>query len=420
MDLIPALSPALQCPYHMKAMVDACESAESKPRRIVIAAPVQHGKSTTMLHWIVKLLLQNPKRKIVHASYADAFANSQSRICRELAKTAGIQFKDDLDTVFRWGTEAGGWVMFTSVGGAVTGYGADIVIIDDPFKNREEVERVDVRDKVFTWYQQTILPRIAPWTSIICVASRWHIDDLSGRLLKLGFDEVHLKAIQDDGTALWPAVRDLDFLRDQRRDMGDYAFAANFQGEPYLSGETKLGVPARYKFLPVDPGYRYAMGVDMAFSKERMADYFALAILLVYGDRGWVVRIERTKSDIDAIEARIRDRWLTYGQCPIYSYMSGPEVGWAEWLIKRGLPFHRMQARYNKIQRAEYMCRCWNDGRLMFPEQSEWFPPFYSRALAWRGLENDQSDEIDALVSAVDGGMSGSGFVSKTFGKPRI
>jgi len=428
MDLVPKISPLLASPYHMQAMVSALEASEVEPdpsqvgKRIVIAAPVQHGKSTTMRHWIIKRLLKNPRLKIVHASYADAFAKGESQATRQMAQTAGVQVQDGVDTLFRWATEEGGWVMFTSVGGPVTGYGADLVIIDDPFKNRDEAERLEMRDKVFTWYQQTILPRIAPWTTIVVVASRWHVDDLSGRLLQLGFELVHLRAIQLDGTALWPDVRPISFLRQQLKDMGEYAFAGNFQGEPYVSGDSFFGVPTHYAELPTDPGYRWVLGVDLAYSKERLADYFAMALLKVYGSRAFIVRIHRTKADINAMLEEIRTTHVTYGKCPVYSYMSGPEVGWARWLQDRGVQFEDMPARYNKVQRSQETRRAWNEGRILVPEvaSAPWVEGFLGRTRGWRGLEADQSDEIDALVSACDGGLFSGGFIAKTFGKPRM
>ena len=124
--------------------------------------------------------------------------------------------------------------------GSSDGFGFDCIVIDDPFKDRAEVERLEKRDDVWVWSTQTVLPRVAPWTDIVVVASRWHKDDLSGRLLARGFEEVHLAAIQPDGAALWPEVRPIEFLLEQREAMGNYAFEGNFQGRPYVDGDVSL------------------------------------------------------------------------------------------------------------------------------------------------------------------------------------
>ena len=265
-----------------------------------MAAPVQHGKSTIEQHFIVSCLLDDPHYKVALCGYGKDFVNPQSKITREVARTAGVQFKDDMDTIFQWGTPDGGFAMFTTVGGALTGFGFDCILIDDPFKDRAEAERLEVREQVAVWLAQTVLPRVAPWTDIVILASRWHKDDLSGRMIVKGYENIHLKAIQDDGTALWPEVRPLDFLLDQRKAMGDYAFAGNFQGEPYIDGDTSFGEPARYHEIRQHPGFRYVIGFDLDYSQSRRSDYFR--VLRLEG-----VRIGSVRSGDAAHEGRSRN-----------------------------------------------------------------------------------------------------------------
>ena len=412
-ELMHELSPDLQRPTHLAPVVDTFQSLRPgrsreqrrarKGRRIVIAAPVQHGKSTTEHHFIASCLLDDPTYKIGLAGYGHDFTKPQSKAAREIARTAGIQFKDDLDTIFQWGTPDGGFAMFTTVGGALTGFGFDVILIDDPFKDRAEAERREKRDDVFVWYTQTVLPRVAPWTDIVIIASRWHVDDLSGRLLARGFEHVHLKALKDDGTALWPEVRPVPFLEEQRKAMGDYAFAGNFQGEPYIDGDTAFGEPARYHTVPDWAGFKYVVGFDLAYSQSRRSDYFAFCVLKVYGSEAFVLELGRLKADLKVLAGLLASKSRKYGNAICVSYISGPELAAIHYLLHEGVRVAHMNAKGNKRFRAQRTLDEWRRGRVIMPftglEESE------SRVKAFRGDENDESDEVDALVSAVDFGM---------------
>jgi phage terminase large subunit-like protein len=415
-DLISSpvgLSPDLMRPTHMGPIVDAFQSLRPgvnrkerrarKGRRIVMAAPVQHGKSTIEQHFIVSCLLDDPGYRIALCGYGKDFVNPQSKTTREIARTAGVQFKDDMDTIFQWGTPDGGFAMFTTVAGTLTGFGFDCILIDDPFKDREEAESLEVREKVWIWYTQTVLPRVAPWTDIIVLASRWHVDDLSGRLLSRGVEKVHLKAIQDDGTALWPEVRPLEFLLDQRKFMGNYAFESNFQGMPYIDGDTSFGEPARYNEIPSYPGFKYVVGFDLAYSQSRRSDYFAYCVLKIYGSEAYVVDLKRTKADLKTLATILGAESRKYGHCPCVSYISGPELAAIHYLANEGVRVTYMHAKSNKRFRSQRSLDQWRRGRVLMPftglEESE------GRIMAFRGNETDQSDEVDALVSGLDFGM---------------
>lgn len=426
-ELMAALSPDLDRPTHMAPVVDAFQSVRPGPnrkdrrarkgRRIVIAAPVQHGKSTTEQHFIASCLLDDDEYRIALCGYGHDFTKPQSKATREIARTAGIQFKDDMDTIFQWGTPNGGFAMFTTVGGALTGFGFDCILIDDPFKDRAEVERREKREAVWIWYTQTVLPRIAPWTDIVVIASRWHVDDLSGRLLARGFEHVHLKAIQDDGTALWPEVRPLSFLEEQRKSMGAYAFAGNFQGEPYIDGDTAFGEPARYHVVPDRPGFKYVIGFDLAYSASRRSDYFAYCVLKIYGSEVFVVELDRLKADLRILATLLKSKGHKYGDAICVSYISGPEIAAIHYLAREGVRVTRMNARGNKRFRAQRTLDEWRRGRVVWPMTGA--DEQLARIQAFRGEESDQSDEVDALVSGVDFGLGQATVIPRTpGGKP--
>lgn len=430
-DLMRSLSPDLLRPTHLGDVVDAFQGIRPGPnrkerrarkgQRIAIAAPVQHGKSTCEQHFIVGCLLDDPGYRIAMCGYGQDFVKPQSKITREIARTAGVQFKDDEDTIYRWGTTDGGFAMFTTVNGALTGFGFDCILIDDPFKDRAEVERAEKREDVWTWYTQTVLPRIAPWTDIVIIASRWHIDDLTGRLLKrdMGYREVWLPAIKADGTALWPEVRPLDFLQEQRKAMGDYAFSGNYLGRPYLDADTDLTNPARYHEPPDYPGFRYVIGFDMAYTQAKHSDYFAYCVLKVYGTQVYVVELKRMKSDLRRLAETLKTASKHYGNAPCVSYVAGPEVGMIQYLTGEGVRAMGIPARYNKRVRAQALVDKWKHREILFPMSAPWLDCL-ERFELFRGHEEDQSDEVDAVVSALALAAGFSGGAPRAFGQPRI
>src|SRR5690606_7886659 len=91
-------------------------------------------------------------------------------------------------------------------GGGITGFGGDLILIDDPVKSSEEAESPTYRERAWEWYQGTLRTRLEPGGAIVVIGTRWHEDDLIGRLLASDEDWtlLHLPAIDDEGRELWP------------------------------------------------------------------------------------------------------------------------------------------------------------------------------------------------------------------------
>src|SRR5690606_18685649 len=195
-------------------------------------------------------------------------ANSKSRTARRLAVDAGVSLADDAKTVSEWRTPEGGGLLATGVGGPLTGQGiTGLGIIDDPLKNRLEAESALMRDRIWEWFTDVSASRLDPGASAIVVATRWHSDDLSGRLIADGWEYVNLPAINDDGQALWPERYDLERLREIEKQVGAYTWASLYQGQPVPRGGAVFDGVTTYDALPEGP-YRAAVGFD-ARSEER-------------------------------------------------------------------------------------------------------------------------------------------------------
>jgi hypothetical protein len=155
----------------------------------------------------------------------------------EFSRLFNVKLAEDSRAAGRWNTDAGGAYVAAGVGTAVTGRGAHILLIDDPVKDREEAESELRRETIWNWYTSTAYTRLMPGGAVILIQTRWHEDDLGGRLLEAennGGDKwvkVNLPAIRD-GQALWPERYNLDALNRIKAAIGPRDVEALYQQNP--------------------------------------------------------------------------------------------------------------------------------------------------------------------------------------------
>lgn len=232
-------------PHHelIAAKLEAVERGEIK--RLMIAMPPRHGKSELASRrfpaWFVG---RNPDKQIIAASYNSDLANDFGREVRnivdtdEFGKLFDTQLSADSKAANRWHTDKGGMYVAAGVGTAITGRGADILLIDDPFKDRQEADSEITRQRVWDWYTSTAYTRLMPGGAVVVINTRWHDDDLSGRLLAAqdeGGDQwevLSLPAISAENEALWPAWYHLDRLEQIRAVLPARDWNALYQQNP--------------------------------------------------------------------------------------------------------------------------------------------------------------------------------------------
>lgn len=151
--------------------------------RLMLFLPPRHGKSELVtVRYPVFRLQRRPELRVIIGAYNQALAERFSRKARRIA-AARFALSRDRNTAWEWETQAGGGVRAVGVGGGVTGLGADLILIDDPVKSREEAESRTYRDRVWDWYRDDLYTRQEPGCAVILVMTRWHEDDLAGRIL---------------------------------------------------------------------------------------------------------------------------------------------------------------------------------------------------------------------------------------------
>jgi hypothetical protein len=294
--------------------------------RMMIFMPPRHGKSDMATQKFPSWVLgKNPTIPVMVSSYSDELATDFGFKTRDIMQTLEYQvmfdtkLRSDAKAKGRWFTEAGGSYSAMGVGGALTGRGFKIGIIDDPFKNREEADSPVIRESRHGWYKSTFSTREEGNSMVIFILTRWHEDDLAGRVLKEAADakkrgepyaewdviEYKAIAIEDDshrkeGEALWPDKFSIDKLQLKRSEMGSYEFAALYQQTP-IDEENRKFKQAWFRYrklvdvqqldtynvMTIDPRGKD----DIKLGK----DYIGVTVNLRDKDRNWNVMSSREK-----------------------------------------------------------------------------------------------------------------------------
>ena len=212
--------------------------------------PVRHGKSELCGYWTpIWYLLNRPRTgRVLIATHNDDFATFFGRRIRDRLKETprmGLQIRADASAAGSWQLESGGNLHTAGVGGSITGRGFDLIICDDVVKDFESAHSERQRDIVWDWFRGTLGSRLQPGGSIVIVQSRWHEDDLVGRLLgdeyeSEQYDSIDLPAIaterdalgREPGDALWPDEWPLAELARRRTAVGSLVWSAQYQGAP--------------------------------------------------------------------------------------------------------------------------------------------------------------------------------------------
>ena len=232
---------------HIKTICDTIQAfLESDRPGLIVTTPPRHMKSTICSECLPAWFISNNRqREVMVASYNQSQARKMVKACRRKFEEPWHRraFPDvritDPDNADGFMVEGKHNVrpnlIGAGIGAGLTGSGADLIIIDDPIKDMEEATSEIIRDKVYDWYTSVALTRLSPEGKVIIVMTRWHHDDIVGRVLNDNpedWDILHLPAIGPDGKALWEERFSLDVLQDRQRMLGSRVFEALYQGNP--------------------------------------------------------------------------------------------------------------------------------------------------------------------------------------------
>ena len=281
---------------HHAKMAEAFEKvASGKIKRLIVNMPPRHTKSEFASYLLPAWFLGKfPAKKVIQTSHTAELAVGFGRKVRNLVSSDAyktifptVDLQSDSKAAGRWNTNAGGDYFAIGVGGAVTGKGADLLIIDDPHSEQEAViaeTSPEVYDKVYDWYTSGPRQRLQPGGSIVIVMTRWSKRDLTGQVIKAsaqhGGDEwevIEFPAIMPEGDPLWPEFWKKEELEALQTQLPVSKWQAQYQQAP-TSEEGALLKREWWNIWEDDrpPACEFIIqSWDTAFLKTSRADYSA-------------------------------------------------------------------------------------------------------------------------------------------------
>ena len=247
-----ALSPTGQAPArHHLLMMDALERvSRGETTRLMLLLPPGSAKSTYASRLFPAWwLTQHPRSAIIAACHtarlAEDFGRGVKGLLDEHAHRLGIHLCADARAAGRFSTEQGGEYFGIGVHGAVTGRRADLALVDDPIRSFADAESFSAREHLWDWFRSELITRLKPCGRVVLIMTRWHSDDIAGRLIERGdWTVVRLPALADEndalarepGAALWPEWEGVAALQAKRALVGEKHFSALFQQSPLRDG----------------------------------------------------------------------------------------------------------------------------------------------------------------------------------------
>lgn len=417
-------------------------------KKLMVFMPPQEGKSERVSHrFPLWLLHQNPTLRISMVSYNDELARRWGAAIKNDLLThngtdgtvdVGLRLSPDEQAAGRWNVERyGGGLYCVGIRGALTGKAVDVLIIDDPVKDLETAQSKSNRDAAWSFWTSVATPRMSPDTIVVLIQTRWHEDDLAGRILASEGDEwevVSIPAIADQpndplkrsiGERLQSVRGDRDWDR-IRRNVGEYVWAALYQQRP---SPLKGGLFKRTRFkywqpLPVhfasygpcggrrlqldnrvfnlDDCWRF-ITVDLAASVSTSADWTVAA--------AWAVTNDADLLLLDLVRDRVLEsgHWdlvnplrLKYAVDIVFveSRMFGTTM--VRDAVTNGVPIVELVADTDKITRSIPATARVDAGKLWFPNAADWLPLYESELASFpNGSFDDQVDITSYAARAV-------------------
>ncbi len=417
--------------WHIDAIAHELSSCRhGTQNRLLVTQPPRSLKSiSTSVAYVAWMLGHNPALRFICVSYSQDLALELSRQFR-LVVDAGW-YKDlfpnmrlKRDSGNECITAAGGGRLATSIGGTLTGRGADCIIVDDPMKAEESLSE-SARKRVIDWYTGTLATRLNDKKKgvIIVVMQRLHEEDLAGYVLERGgWKHLNLPAIAEEderievgsqifhvrkkGDVLQPVREPMEVLKQQRSSLGSLAFSAQYQQRPVPQegNIVKREWLMTYASIPDEKRIRFVQSWDIATSTKATADYSACVTAAIWKNQYYVVDVWRGRLDYPSIKKKIISHAQRYKANSVLIERAGPGLQLIQEFRRRhyqGLPTPiSIRPHADKAVRLEATSAVIESGSVFLPEDAPWIGSFLNELLAFPNGRND--DQVDAFSQLIN------------------
>lgn len=413
-------------------------------KRLIVQMPPRHGKSELISRWFPAWYLgRHPDHRVILASYAGDFAAEWGRKVRDVLEEHGpplfgVSVRGDSRAADRWDIEGRyGGMATAGVGGSIMGKGADMLIVDDYVKSDAEAMSRQHRDKTWDWFLATASTRLHRDAAAVVFATRWHSDDLIGRILAASaaggehWDIVDMPAAAErdeewpggwrrgTGEALCPELFPSPKLREIETRIGSWWWSCLYQQRPKPAGGGVFKEQwLRHYRVTVDgmidcavPGVpvlnpmaliRFAT-VDLATRENESADYTAIAMWAYWAERNllFLVDVDRRRMEGPAIIAALqsmRDKWhpaffaVETVQAQLYIL---------QFARPKGVPVREIRPDRDKLSRALSATTLFEAARVWFPERAPWLADCEGELLSFNRAEHDDFVDCVSYAAAV-------------------
>jgi len=401
--------------------------------RLMLFCPPRTGKTELLIRFVAWYLGRNPDRPVLYASYGADLAWEKSGEARAVVASEefgetfpGVRLSPASHSVQRWRIAGRrGGVQAQGVGGPLTGKGGQLIVVDDPVKNRAEADSATIRAATWKWYTSTLRTRLEPDGRMILVMTRWHEDDLAGRLLATAAGDakadqwavVKLPALAkaDDplgrqpGAALDPGRYDEAALVQLRASIGSRDWTALYDQEPRQE-EGNVFKRAWLTMTPTAPAEfrRAVVAWDTAYESKEQNDFAAAVLVGQQADGRFYVRVlVHERLEFPELLNRAKAVLASWPQAEhvVEGKASGKSLRQA--LRAEGIPLIEVEPQGDKVARANAMTRYFESGLVVIQDGAA------GEGLVQELLNFPQGahdDQVDALVYALmrcAGGGSG-------------
>jgi len=411
---------------HLALVCDKLEKVErGEIKRLMIFMPPRHGKSMTVTKTFPSYYLgKHPDRRVIEVSYGEDLAqqfgaSNRDKVYEFGSQLFGVEVSPTQAKKTSWEiAEHGGGMISVGVGCGITGNGADLLIIDDPIKSREEAESPTYRKKLLAEYQSSIFTRLHAGASIIIILTRWHDQDLAASLLEIDgeeWDVLSLPAVCENpetdllhreyGETLWPEHGyDRAWAEKTKRTIGTYAWSSLYQQTPSPSegGAFKREWWKFYKRLPSD-AKNFVQSWDCTFKDKETSDFVVGQVWCECGpDKYLVDQIRGRMSFTETLNA-IRQLSAKYPQA-VRKLVEDKANGSAVMnVLKRELPgLIPIEPEGGKFARASSVTPYAEAGNIYLPDPSiaPWIMDYVEEmAMFPIGAHDDQLDATSQYVN---------------------